>query len=88
MWISRSHLRSVCSEWEVKVIFVTGLHLLDSGNCETMLMSLVILFSSQEVLKELLKTCRAYHEPDAICRYIKCLNISSHIIPSEHIFYR
>ncbi|XP_069697937.1 E3 ubiquitin-protein ligase TTC3-like isoform X2 [Periplaneta americana] len=40
-----------------------------------------------ELLKELLKTCRAYHEPDAICRYSKCLTLSSHIIPSEHIFY-
>jgi hypothetical protein len=77
------------SEWKVKVIFVTGLHLLDSCNCKTMLKSLVFfLFSLQEVLKELLKTCRAYHEPDAICRYSKCLKISSHIIPSEHIFYR
>jgi len=67
---------------------VAGLQLLDSDNCETVLKSLVILFSLQEVLKELLKTCRAYHEPDAICRYSKCLNISSHFIPSEHIFYR
>ncbi|XP_021922164.1 uncharacterized protein LOC110830988 isoform X2 [Zootermopsis nevadensis] len=41
----------------------------------------------QEVLTELLKTCRAYHEPDAICRYSQCLTLSSHIIPSEHIFY-
>lgn len=67
---------------------VSGLQLLESDNCESVLNSLVILFPLQEVLKDLLKTCRAYHEPDAICRYSKCLSISSHIIPSEHIFYR
>jgi len=67
---------------------VAGLQLLDSDNCETVLKSLVILFALQEVLKELHKTCRAYHEPDAICRYSKCLSISSHVIPFEHIFYR
>lgn len=71
-----------------KIGIVAGLQLLDSDNCETVLKSLVILFSLQEVLKELHKTCRAYHEPDAICRYSKCLSISSHFIPSEHIFYR
>ncbi|PNF28586.1 hypothetical protein B7P43_G09381 [Cryptotermes secundus] len=41
----------------------------------------------EDGLKGLLKMCRVYHEPDAICKYNQCHKISSHIIPSEHIFY-
>jgi hypothetical protein len=58
-----------------------------NDNCGSVLRSLIGVFSLQGVLKGLLKTC-AYREPDATCRYSQCHNISSHIIPSEHIFYR
>ncbi|XP_068085193.1 E3 ubiquitin-protein ligase TTC3 [Anabrus simplex] len=41
----------------------------------------------QESLETLINYCKTYREPDAICRYKKCLEISPHIIPSEFIFY-
>jgi hypothetical protein len=56
-------------------------------NYGSVLRSLIGVFSLQGALKGLFKTC-AYREPDATCRYSQCQNISSHIIPSEHIFYR
>nr|CAD7257333.1 unnamed protein product [Timema shepardi] len=39
-------------------------------------------------LKSMLQVCRAHHKPDAVCRHENCLKISTHILPSESIFYR
>ncbi|KAK7869935.1 hypothetical protein R5R35_013713 [Gryllus longicercus] len=41
----------------------------------------------KESLNKLCYECRTYREPDAVCRYKECLNVSSHICPSEIIFY-
>nr|CAD7394825.1 unnamed protein product [Timema cristinae] len=38
-------------------------------------------------LKSMLQVCRAHHKPDAVCRHENCLKISTHILPSESIFY-
>nr|CAD7456145.1 unnamed protein product [Timema tahoe] len=38
-------------------------------------------------LKSMLQECRAHHKPDAVCRHENCLKISTHILPSDSIFY-